>query len=381
MSKYILFVTTGLGDESSGVAIAVRKLAEEISELGRKIIVLTAEADLERVPQIPNVDVVAVKLHSFTRGINYSPELKSQILRKKTEISVVCVHGFWAPVLESACRSALSAGLPVVISPHGMFSRYSLTTRGFRKKIGLALGYRRTLERVTMYHATSRQEELEIRNLGLKQHIFIAPNGVETAVESEPRPEAGDRTKTLLFVSRIHPKKGLPMLMRAWSRLADSRPDWQLCVVGPDELNHLTEVKRIRDDLDIPRVTFSGAIYGKEKLSMMSKADVFVLPTYSENFGLVVAEALSVGTPVLTTNQTPWSKLDDIGCGWCVSADEDSILKGLSEATGCSLEQLSQMGQRGRDWMRVEFSWRSSAMSFVSALDNVVLHETCDLTI
>lgn len=371
MSKGILFVTTGLCEESSGVAIVVRKMASELAKLGEKVTIITAELDPEKVPQIPDVETVVVKLYRIMRGVNYAPKMDEEICRRQKEISCVCVHGFWAPVLEAACRSAHRLDLPVVLSPHGMFSAYSMTTRGVRKKIGLALGYRRTLQKVTAFHATSEQEEDDIRSLGLNQPVQIVKNGVAMVDDCPSKPLENHRLRKLLFLSRIHPKKGLPMLLSAWAELAPLRPDWELLIAGPDELDHRRELDTLIREQKIKQVSFLGPVFGRQKQDLMAEADLFVLPTLSENFGLVVAEALAVGTPVVTTEEAPWHQLNEQECGWCVPANTSSICQALFSATQMSSVELADMGARGREWMRTEFSWRTRAREFQGLLNFV----------
>src|SRR5262249_18492865 len=155
------------------------------------------------------------------------------------------------------------------------------------------------------FHATSEAELAETRALGLTQPVHVVPNGVaitDLCLVHERQPQA----RTILSLSRIHPKKGLPLLLRAWAALADRRPQWRLGIAGPDELSHLAELKALAHDLGAPRVRFLEPLYGSEKQAALQNADVFVLPSHNENFGLVVAEALAAGTPVIATTGTPW---------------------------------------------------------------------------
>ncbi|EFK96553.1 Glycosyl transferase, group 1 [sediment metagenome] len=146
-----------------------------------------------------------------------------------------------------------------------------------------------------------------------------------------PKPRRADGVKTLLFLSRIHPKKGLDILLRAWGRLQGRYQDWRIEVVGPDNEGYLTAMQELAVELRLERVEFRGPLFGTDKLAAYANADAYVLPSWSENFGYTVAEALAAGTPVITTRETPWSVLEREGCGWWIDTGLDSLTVCLDE--------------------------------------------------
>jgi glycosyltransferase involved in cell wall biosynthesis len=174
-----------------------------------------------------------------------------------------------------------------------------------------------------------------------------------------------------LFLGRIHPKKGLPMLIEAWARV---RPDgWQLQIAGPDEAGHRAEVQNAAFAAGLSEVVFFvGPIEGEKKESAFSNADLFVLPTHSENFGIVVAEALAHGLPVLTTTGAPWSLLRERSCGWWVDATVEGIAEGLRQATSSDPETLYAMGRKGREWVRAELGWERVAKEVIATYEGVI---------
>ncbi len=180
------------------------------------------------------------------------------------------------------------------------------------------------------------------------------------------RPERDDarRHKTALFIGRIYPVKGLPSLIEAWARV---RPrGWQLRIAGPDEGGHKAEVEQavLANGL-CEVVSFVGPVHGAAKRRELCNADLLVLPSHSESFGMAVGEALAHGVPVLTTKGTPWRILPERRCGWWVDATIDGITEGLREVTSQDAQVLREMGGRGRELVAAEFGWERVASRFV----------------
>lgn len=203
-------------------------------------------------------------------------------------------------------------------------------------------------------HATSIAEARQLRTIGFEGPIATVPNGVESPDEHDPASFVGP--PEAVFMSRIHPKKGLPMLVEAWAKV---RPHgWKMKVVGPDERGHRAEVEKLvrssglEDEWD-----FVGGVSGSGRWDALRSAQLFILPSYSENFGVVIAEALCVGLPVITTTATPWARLTEVGCGRQVTPDSSAIAKALEDLTALSPKQRQQMGGRGRAWIAEEFTW------------------------
>jgi len=153
------------------------------------------------------------------------------------------------------------------------------------------------------------------------------------------------------------------MLIEAWARVRP--PGWQLMIAGPDQAEHKAEVAHAVAASGLSEVvSFVGPVYGPAKQSALFNADLFVLPSHSESFGMVVAEALAHGVPVLTTTATPWSVLPQRACGWCVDASAVGIAEGLRHATSQPPETLRAMGERGRELVAAEFGWEQVAKRF-----------------
>ena len=165
----------------------------------------------------------------------------------------------------------------------------------------------------------------------------------------------------MLYLGRIHPVKGIDLLLRAWGELHGRKPDWRLVIIGQGEAQHEREVRELAAALSLERVQFVGALYGEAKSSAYFNADVFVLPSHSENFGMAVAEALAHGCPAIVSRGAPWSGIERERCGWWVRHDGSELVAALDAAMSLSPERLAEMGRRGRAWMERDFGWDSVA--------------------
>ncbi|MCY2987507.1 MAG: glycosyltransferase [Planctomycetota bacterium] len=165
--------------------------------------------------------------------------------------------------------------------------------------------------------------------------------------------------RLMLFLSRLHLIKGLPLLFEAMAGLRTAFEQWQLVVAGfEDRPGYLAELKRIAATFQVEdRIVWAGPLFGRDKEDAFAAADLFVLPTHSENFAIVVAEALAAGVPVLTTRGAPWEELRTRGCGWWADVNAESIKEALGEAAGTSKAKLVEMGARGRTLIAEKYMW------------------------
>lgn len=275
--------------------------------------------------------------------------------------SILHVHGVWHLFNHHLISYFSKRNIPYVVQPRGMLEPWSLSHQAPKKRLALALYQRSDLLRAGGFVATSLQEATSIRLLNLMQPIAVIPNGIDHSVSDVSYshvPHEG-RVKTALFLSRIHPKKGLLELLIVWNKL---RPvGWELIIAGPDDGGYLSTILEFIANNRLENcVRYVGEVYGPAKSNLYQLADLFVLPTYSENFGLVVAEALASGTPVLTTKGTPWSELVEFNCGWWIDCGERALEGALRDITKLSVSQLREKGLRGVR-LSQKYSWSDVA--------------------
>ena len=269
------------------------------------------------------------------------------------DFDLVHLHGTWTPLLAVAGYLAVAERVPVVVSPHGCLEPWALRHRGWKKKLALALYQKRIFFKASMMVATAGQELNSIRRLGVETPVAVIPNGVDMP---SVLVHLQTRERKFLFLSRIHPIKGIPDLIAAWVLVR--QPGWRVVIAGPDEDGHLDEIRAQIDALGLGGdFEFTGLVTGDRKEALFAEADVFVLPTYSENFGIAVAEALARGVPVITTTGAPWEDIETWRCGWWVQPGVDGVARALVAAMNTPQEELREMGQRGVQLVKEKYSW------------------------
>src|SRR6266404_4915264 len=291
----------------------------------------------------------------------------SNALRGKKDV-VLCDVGLWLPSNHFAAQVAAQTQTPFVISPRGMLSGQALQFAKLKKRLAWIAYQKSDMKRAQVLHATSENEAKDFRQRGLTQPIAIVPNGVEVPVQLLLRPTSHESSRTLLFLSRLHQMKGLKDLVRAWAQVRP--PHWRVVLAGPDEDGHRSEVESLIASLNLQSdFEFAGRADDETKWKLLSNADLFVLPSYSESFGLAIAEALAAEVPVITTRATPWSELESNQCGWWIETGVAALANSLAEATNKTAAELREMGERGRKLVLEKYSWDIVAERMLSIFE------------
>jgi len=349
----LIHTIPSIANEASGPSYSVRCLCDSLIE--------------------QNIDLVLAALKSPTSvgGLNFlkefplgvgpkrlgsSPEMYKWLDLQAREglVDLLHNHSLWMMPNVYPGQMAKRYGVPYVVSPRGVFTKYAMSIGSKIKKVFWPLIQKPSLEAVTLFHATAEAELEDIRRMGYRQDVAVIPNGIAVP---EPLMRSHNATRQLLFLGRIHPNKGLDMLLHAWKSVEARFCDWELVVVGPDEGGYLNRVIKASKDLKIKRIRFLGGKYGNQKWQAYADADLFILPSYSENFGMSVAEALASGTPAIVTKGAPWEGLLANEAGWWVETDFNALVACLEVALSKSMNELSLMGKRGREWMIRDYSW------------------------
>lgn len=271
-------------------------------------------------------------------------------------------NGIWLPHNHSLSEVARRREIRRVVSVRGMLRPWALAHKRWKKAVAWTAYQRRDLRRASGLHATSAEEAEGLASLRLGPPILTAPNGVE--LPDLAAPPAGRDVRIALFLGRLYPVKGLPLLLEAW---AQERPKgWRLHIAGPDEAGHLAELTAIVRALGLePVVDFLGPVTGAAKTELYQNADLFVLPSHSESFGMAVGEALAHGLPVLTTSAVPWPDLEKEACGWRVEVSSEALAESLRTACALDPPELQAMGRNGREYVGRTFSWAALAPRYL----------------
>lgn len=333
--KIIHFIA-GIDKKEGGTSEYMRLLG---TELKNHIEIIVATGVSENPINIEGVRVEFFQT-SVSRWFSMLKEFKQFLVTEKPDI--VHINGIWSPQNWGFQKVAQELGIKVILSPHGMLEPWILAQNPWKKKLGLFLYQKKAIQRALCLHATAQMEADNIRSLGFKTPIYIIPNGIDLQDVKELKEYYG--TKKMVFLSRIHPKKGIELLLEAWRNC--NTDGWTLEIAGNGDENYIE--KLIQSAQDFENVNFVGAKYGEDKWDFLRSADVMVLPTHSENFGIVIAEALAVGVPVITTQGTPWEDLETYNCGWWINLSVENLQKTIETATHSSAKVLEEMGNQGR---------------------------------
>ena len=346
-----LHVTTGIDPKSGGPTRSVKGLCRALASSGVGVTLLVLRGNH------PFENPCGVKVVYGTM-----PDV--------SQFDIVHIHGLWDLGLHSVAKMCRRAGVKCVISPRGMLDPWALSVKRWKKIIAMFLYQRHDLAHAAAFHATAEAEAAHIRAQGFKQLIIISPNAVEVP-ETMPPVGARDenRIRTALFLSRIHPGKGLLTLADAWARV---RPvGWRMKVVGPDSYGHKREVVARLEQLGIASDwEFIDMLDDAEKWVAYRNADLLVHPSVSENFGITIAEGLAAGLPVIATKGTPWQELEERKCGWWIDVGVEPLAKALKMAVVLSCQALAEMGERGRKLVKEKYTWDAVVKAMVKGYAN-----------
>lgn len=351
----LVHVVPRIDQEAAGPSYSVPRLCQALAARGHEVELSCISA---REP-IPGVRLDQHPDWPILKRFEVSTSLARALRRKADQVDIVHNHSLWSMVNLASGLLVPGRHAKLVTSPRGTLSPWALSRTRQLKRLLKPLQWR-ALERAELLHATSEQEANDIRAQGLRAPIAVIPNGIDVPVDL-PAIVDGERRR-VLFLGRIHPTKCVDRLLLAWRDMENTHVGWDLIIAGRGDEDYIRSLKEVAERQGLQRVSFVGPLYGAEKTHAYRNADLLVLPSHSENFGMVVAESLAHGCPVIASKGTPWEGLEREAGGWWVEHDVKTLAAAMDAAMRLPRTYLRAMGERGRAWMQRDFSWATVAV-------------------
>jgi glycosyltransferase involved in cell wall biosynthesis len=282
-----------------------------------------------------------------------------------SESDFVHAHSVWSTISRKACQVSRELGKPHTLCLHGMLDPWCMSQKRMKKQIAMKLGYYKMLDGCSFIHCLNRDEVGFAEAFGFQAELEIIPNGVFLEEFDPPpevghfradHPELGDRP-FILFLSRLHYKKGLDYLALSFSKIAADYPDLMLVVAGPDGGAQHEFESLIRDAGLSDRVILTGPIYGPKKLELLVDSTLFCLPSRQEGFSIAITESLALGVPAVVTDACHYPEVAQAGAGVVTELSVESVVDGLRYVLDMTDEERAQMGENGKGLVREKFTW------------------------
>jgi glycosyltransferase involved in cell wall biosynthesis len=367
---HILHVIPSVAKEDGGPARAIRVMERALSAAGACVTVLTTDFDgpgrrlSESAKDVVGRGVARVYIRRWTDAYKIAPGAVPWLWRNVRHFHVVHIHALFSFVSVVAGAIAFTRGVPFVIRPLGTLAHYGVTRRRpLLKRLSLALVEGPLLRRAGYVHCTSRSELEEAQSRGIPFHGGVIPLAVERpAVKAEKSRTNAEREQKVLFLSRIDPKKNVEGLLRAFAMLTGRCPNAALLIAGSGPSEHVSKLKSLTQELAIAgRVHWLGYVDGDIKAGLLASVDLFVLPSFSENFGIAVVEAMLAGIPcVLSRGVGIAEESEAAGGSIVVPPEPEAIARAMVDLLEDS-ERQRNMGKKARAWAEREYSTETMA--------------------
>ena len=360
------FLVSSISREAGGLFQSVRGLAKSVTSANADVQVFGINDEQSAVDLREWRPLMVQTFRPQLRAWGYSNQLVPAMLG--AELDVLSVHGLWKYCSVASERWHQRTGRPYVVHPHGMLQAWALRNARWKKRIAALLYENRHLRGAACLRALSESEAESIRAYGLRKPICVIPNGVDlpeqsdtsaSAAQTLPLREFAEGRKVLLYLGRLHPKKNVANLIRAWNDTFNSQHcksgSWVLAIAGWDQAGYESELKRIAV---APSIVFLGPRFGAEKNACYRACNAFVLPSLSEGLPMSVLEAWAYAKPVLMTLECNLSEGFAAEAALRIGTSPEAIADGLRKLIEMNDNDRIAMGGRGRDLVTKNFSWR-----------------------
>jgi glycosyltransferase involved in cell wall biosynthesis len=363
------FLVGSVSREAGGLFQSVRGLAKAVASANATASVFGISDEKSAVDSL---EWQPLSVHAFRprfRAWGYSNQLLPALL--KADLDILSTHGLWKYCSVASHQWHRRSGRPYIVHPHGMLERWALQNAKWKKQIAALLYENTHLRDAVCLRALCEAEAQSIRVYGMRNPICIIPNGVDlpdlaesSALEvgSLPFQKFAQGRKVLLYLGRLHPKKNVANLVRAWKQTLESHPlspeNWVLAIAGWDQGGYERELKKLSSDDGLPAsVSFLGRLFGQEKEAAYRVCDAFILPSLSEGLPMTVLEAWAHAKPVLMTPECNLPEGFAAGAALQIGTSPEEIAAGLKQLAEMSDDDRRAMGARGRTLVATKFSW------------------------
>lgn len=313
-----------------------------------------------------NIEIISSK-YNGPKFLKYSDNFCKTITDEIIDQTILHTHSLWNYPPYCAFKLSKKYKLPLIMSIRGNLYDWNLNKSKWKKDLALNLFQMKMLKEASCLHATEENEVKAIRNLGIKTPVALISNGIEVEeFENLSSKEEAMKNLTLdadkryiLFMSRIDSKKGLEYLVNSFIKLEKLFPEWELLIAGPIyDQKYFNKINTNISNANINvKVHYFGMVNGKKRLDLFAASELFILPAHTENFGMVIGEAMAATLPVITTTGTPWKVLNDKNAGWWVDLNSKNICIALEKAMKKNSQELKEMGKRGYEIIKKDFTW------------------------
>jgi glycosyltransferase involved in cell wall biosynthesis len=351
----ILHVTLSMSAKNGGVPIVVEKLTEKMAQQGLSVSILTSSNNEEHIIYPEKVKLINNK-ESFLSKIwkGHSFTFKKTAEKEVLNCDIIHIHGTWHYPQYIAYQLAKKYKKPFILSPLGSLDPWCLNYKSFKKKIFSFLIQNKILKEASFIHALTEKENHNILNFNKNCQTVTIPAGLD--IENKERNSFA--TKTIVFLGRLHPIKGLDILAEAFGIIKEKRKDVQLLIIGSDENNYKKKIEKIlKNNNSLDQTIFTGLLTGSDKIKMLCSSDIFVLPSYSETFGLSILEAMSCKLPVIISNQCNIaSEVKESCSGIIVNLNKKDLAEAIIELLD-NKNLAKEMGENGHKLIQEKFNW------------------------
>ena len=352
MMKILSFISS-LDLTGGGPSRSVPMLVKGLAELGVDVTLMTIRSENMNIHALEGTTAKFKVLGpSFSRR-----EIAQYLMDEKFHL--IQIQSMWELPYHKVMVEARKLGIPYIVTPRGMLDPWSIAHKKWKKKLAWWLYQRNDVQKAACVFTTANMEADHMRALGVATYKSVIPNGIET--DCYPCKTSIDVVKKqVLYLSRVHMQKGIELLIEAWKRIHPDFADWQLHIVGNGEAEYIHYLENKVKSLGVKdSIKILPPMFGEAKINVYQESALFCLPSYSESFGMAIAESMSCGTPVITTTNCPWEILNETKTGWCIDLSVDNLERALREALTMSPTELYDMGQKASKLIYENFDNRS----------------------